>query len=114
MKRVLFLLVVLSLVLAACGGPSVEEAIVGKWTAAGTDEVFNTYEFFEDGTGFLSSPDGSFAIDFTWEFSDDSTMLFNVDDRGQVSVEVTMPDEDRLTFAPETSEETINLRRAEE
>lgn len=114
MKRLFIFSIITLLALAACGGQSIEQAIVGKWVASGTDEAFNTYEFFDDGTGLLSTADGSFNVDFTYSFTGEDAMLMNVDDRGDVSVQLTMPDEGRLTFRPETSNEPINLRLAEE
>lgn len=114
MKRITILLLLITLAMVACGGPSIEEDIVGKWTASGTDEVFNTYEFFEDGTGFLSTPDGSISVDMTYEFTDSSTMLLSVENNEAVTVNVSMPDEDRLTFEPATTDDVINLRRVEE
>lgn len=114
MRRITIVLLLITLALVGCGGSSIEDTIVGKWTASGTEEAFNTYEFFEDGTGLLSTPDGSISVDMTYEFTDDSTMLLSVDDNEAVTVNVSMPDENRLTFEPETTDDVINLRRVEE
>lgn len=114
MKRFIVLLLLIIFGLAACGGSNIEDDIVGKWVASGTEEAFNTYEFFADGTGFLSTPNGSLSVDITYEFTDGTTMLFSVDGNDAVTVNVSMPDENRLTFELEGADVVINLRRVEE
>ena len=114
MKRFVILLLIITFAVVACGGSSIEDDIVGKWVASGTEEAFNTYEFFADGTGFLSTPDGSLSVDITYEFTDDSTMLFAANGNDSVTINVFMTDENRLTFEPEGADVVINLRRAEE
>jgi len=116
-KRIIALLLLIIFGLVACGessGFSIEDNIVGKWVASGTDEAFNTYEFFADGTGTVSTPNGSLSIDVTYEFTEDGTLRLSVDGIENVMTNVSMPDADRLTFKPEGTDEVINLHRVDE
>lgn len=115
MKRFIIFLVFFALSVAACGGSSLEDDIVGKWVVTDAEEPFKNYEFFSDGTGLQSNDNGSITNEFTYEFTDDSTMTFVLDTGGALvtmSMTVSMPDEDSLTFDPGFGI-IINLRRLE-
>jgi hypothetical protein len=121
MKRIiaLFLLALFGLIAcSACSGSgelNIEDNIVGKWVASGTDDPFNTYEFFADGTGTVSTPNGSLSLDLTYELTEDGTLRFYVDGIVlNVMTDVSMPDADRLTFKPDGADEAASLQRVDE
>lgn len=118
MKRIITLLLLAHFGLITCSGSgqlNIEDNIVGKWVASGTDDPFNTYEFFADGTGTVSTPNGSLSLDVTYELTEDGTLRFSVDGIViNVMTDVSMSNADRFTFKPDGTDEVISLQRVGE
>jgi hypothetical protein len=77
--RVLCVLALLVVLLAACAGQSTKDKVIGKWGAtqdSGGQTISLTFEFKNDGNMTLDVSGTSATFPYTWK--DDSTMVIDM------------------------------------
>jgi hypothetical protein len=101
MKRALFSLLVIALLLVACSSPqkTLSENILGTWK--NTDGF--TIEFKAGGTGFIPGVSGSIPdTNFTYQITDDSHI--SIDYEGHANTIEIKIDGDRMTWTDNLGE----------
>lgn len=124
MKRLLVLAVLVVTILAACGGSSFENAILGAWEGSSTvnEETYESkWEFFEDGTMIMtvySVLDTQATFAGSYAFEDEDTITLRLDEEEPDAPpgrrDIRMPDEDTLILTAPVSGAQAVLKRVQE
>lgn len=124
MKRLLVLAVLVVTILAACGGSSFENAILGAWegSSAVNEETYESrWEFFEDGTMILTTYsvlDTEAVLTGSYAFEDEDTITIRQDgeaaDTPPGRRDIRMPDDDTLILTAPVSGAQAVLKRVQE
>lgn len=116
-----YAIVLLALLLVACGGGGFQEAIIGTWDAGVTEDYPfpSQWVFYENGRIIIHADTvlgSTVSLPGTYEFEDDDTITLHLEDAAADESpgrrDIEMPDDNTLILTAPVSQVQTILRRA--